>query len=790
MKKTILSIFTLLAISTGVTAQNVNIPDVNFKSALLANTIINSNGDTEIQVSEANAYTGSIVLSSPFSIVSDLTGLEEFTQLSELDMYGGGLSTMDVSQNINLEILRVYGYGNQPLISLSSLDLTNNILLTSLTVQVTSITVLDLSSNTSLELLNLMQDSLLTSVDISNCSVLSEAYITDGQLSVLDLSGNPALVKLNCKNNLLIALDFSSNSVLTQMNCSGNQLSSLDITNGNNTALLPALFDATNNPSLTCITVSDVVWCVANLSNTQFITPIDTWANYSFDCNQCYVNIPDPNFKTYLLGNTSINLNGDNEIECAEASQANAISCIGQNISDLTGVEAFTGLITLRFGQNQITSVDLSSNVNLTWIECDNNQLGALDLAANINLEALDFSNNQLDSIDLTNNGALWSVQFYDNQLVYVNIANGNNTLITNSFYGTNNPNLYCIQVDDVAYSTTNWTSVDAQVSFNIDCSGIGGPCTIIIPDANFKSYLIGESAININGDSEIQCAEAIAFNGTIDCGYLNISDLTGIEEFTSLTTLNCYGNLFTSINLSSNSALTHLNCDDNSLATLDVTQNLNLTHLICSNNTITNIDLSGNTSLMELDCNWNSLTVLDVANSSTLTHLICNNNSLSTLDVSSNSSIVHLNCVNNSLTELNIANGNNVNFTTFFAYNNPNLTCVKVDDEVYSTTNWSGGEVDPQTSFSTSCSWAGISDFETESMSIYPNPVRDELFFELAGPQITELVILDYAGRIVKSITNNSVNSIDVSDLKQGVYILKISTENGVSVNRFVKQD
>ena len=53
MKKIILSIFTLLAMSTGVTVQNVNIPDANFKSALLANTAINTNGDVEIQVSEA-----------------------------------------------------------------------------------------------------------------------------------------------------------------------------------------------------------------------------------------------------------------------------------------------------------------------------------------------------------------------------------------------------------------------------------------------------------------------------------------------------------------------------------------------------------------------------------------------------------------------------------------------------------------------------------------------------------------------------------------------------------------
>lgn len=786
MKKTMLSIFTLLALS--VNAQNVTIPDINFKSALLANNAININGDTEIQLSEANSYTGSIVLS--FSVVSDLTGLEEFTQLYELDMYGGGLSTIDLSQNVNLEKLRIFGYGNQPIISLNTIDVSDNTLLTHLTVQVTSITSLDLSANTLLEYLNVQQDSLLTSLDISNCSVLNTAAISSCQLTTLDLSGNPALTILDCKNNLLTALDLSSNGVLTDMDCSGNELLSLDITNGNNTVLQPSDFHATNNPNLTCIAVSDVAWCVANLSNTQFVTPIDTWANYSFDCNQCYVNIPDLNFKAYLLGNTSINLNGDNEIECAEASQAAAISCIGQNISDLTGVEAFTGLTTLRFSVNQVTSVDLSSNINVTWIECFNNQLGALDLATNVNLEILDFSNNQLDSIDLTNNVALSNVQFYDNQLVYVNIANGNNTLITSGFYGSNNPNLYCIQVDDVAYSTTNWTNVDAQVSFNTDCSGIGGPCTITIPDANFKAYLIGESSINTNGDSEIQCAEAATFNGTIDCGYLNISDLTGIEEFTSLTTLNCYGNLFTSIDLTSNSALTHLNCDDNSLTSLNLTQNSALTHLVCSNNSITSLDLSGSTSLIELDCNWNSLTALDLSNNSALAYLHCYNNSISTLDISSNPSIVNLHCTNNSLTTLNVANGNNTNFTLFFAYNNPNLICVTVDDEAYSTTNWTGGEVDSQTSFSTNCpATNGISEVKKGVLNVYPNPVQNELFVELENEEITQMDILNLSGQVVKSIGNNASKSIDVSALTQGVYFLKVHTENGTSTNRFVKQ-
>ena len=78
------------------------------------------------------------------------------------------------------------------------------------------------------------------------------------------------------------------------------------------------------------------------------------------------------------------------------------------------------------------------------------------------------------------------------------------------------------------------------------------------IPDANFKAYLVGNTAINTNGDTEIQLSEATAFNGQINCSSDNISDLTGIEAFTALTELYCYNNQLTSLDVISNLALTN----------------------------------------------------------------------------------------------------------------------------------------------------------------------------------------------------------------------------------------
>jgi hypothetical protein len=84
----------------------------------------------------------------------------------------------------------------------------------------------------------------------------------------------------------------------------------------------------------------------------------------------------------------------------------------------------------------------------------------------------------------------------------------------------------------------------------------IGFGQNVNIPDANFKAYLVGNTAINTNGDTEIQVSEANAFGGDIQCQSLNISDLTGIEAFSALTFLHCYSNPLTSLDVSNIIAL------------------------------------------------------------------------------------------------------------------------------------------------------------------------------------------------------------------------------------------
>ena len=83
-----------------------------------------------------------------------------------------------------------------------------------------------------------------------------------------------------------------------------------------------------------------------------------------------------------------------------------------------------------------------------------------------------------------------------------------------------------------------------------------------------------------------------------------------------------------------------------------------------------------------------------------------------------------------------------------------------------------------------------GIEDMEAGKTGIYPNPARDEIFIK-SEAQIKRVEICDISGRIVKTLyatsLQNGVQRISVSDLPQGVYLLRIYTENGMETGKLV---
>lgn len=80
------------------------------------------------------------------------------------------------------------------------------------------------------------------------------------------------------------------------------------------------------------------------------------------------------------------------------------------------------------------------------------------------------------------------------------------------------------------------------------------------------------------------------------------------------------------------------------------------------------------------------------------------------------------------------------------------------------------------------------VNENNAQNISIYPNPVQSQLFVELGDIEITEVSIFDVSGKVIKLINLNA-SKVDVSDLKQGIYFLKVSSINGAFTERFIKQ-
>ena len=204
------------------------------------------------------------------------------------------------------------------------------------------------------------------------------------------------------------------------------------------------------------------------------------------------------------------------------------------------------------------------------------------------------------------------------------------------------------------------------------------------VPDDNFEQELIYQGYDNVLDNYVITANINTLTN--LDVFNRNISDLTGIEDFTALMGLACGSNNLTSLNVSQNTALTNLNCRTNQLTSLDLSTNITLIYLTCNDNQITNLNLSTNVAL---------------------TNLICNDNQITSLNLSANIALSVLDCINNQLISLDIRNGNNQVLWWFKATANTNLNCIDVDNVAWSTAYWTTiyCSFDAQSYFSTNCS-------------------------------------------------------------------------------------
>jgi hypothetical protein len=368
------------------------------------------------------------------------------------------------------------------------------------------------------------------------------------------------------------------------------------------------------------------------------------------------------------------------------------------------------------------------------------------------------------------------------------------------------------IYLTELACNYSNITHVDVSQNINLIVLNLG---------RNLLSQLDVTQNINLEflifSNNSITDIDLTQNNNikTLFCDHNKLTKLN-LNEINDLEIIECGDNLLTSLSFSENPKLIHLGCTKNLLSSIDVSQNPLLESFYCSKNQLTNIDVTQNPILRFFNCRHNLLTELDVTQNQNLlstsfyhnfitqidvsqnpilSDLTCNDNLITSLDVSHNPLISIIECFNNNIIELNLQNGFNENFFIIHVYNNPNLSCIKVDDVAYANNQecinddpYSGWCKDEFTSYSEDCS-LGFIDLFTSQITLYPNPLQNILNIENTSIfSVNSLLIYDIQGKLLLQ-EKEQFTSIDLSQLNSGLLFVQLETEQGILTKKMVKE-
>jgi Leucine-rich repeat (LRR) protein len=337
MKKSCFLILTLFLFST-VQAQGITISDANFKAKLLeANDNsyiaigingekikIDTNNDNEIQLNEAlNVFE----LNINFFNISDLKGIENFTNLKVLQCVGNLLKTLDTSGLNNLKAL--YCSNNQ-ILNLNVLASEN-------------LEVLQCHSN---------------------------------PLADLNVSGLKKLITLDCVYSNLINLNLSGLSNLETLNCNNNQLTNLNVTGAVNLKYLKCDYNKLDNINvLECINLETLI-CDKNEITNLNLDGLEKMGTLVCSDNQL------TNISVIGLTNLYYLKCINNQLKRLDLSPLTGLVYLycGNNILeslDLTGVSK---LLYLHCENNQLINLDLSSVTYMYDLFCAHNKLISINL--------------------------------------------------------------------------------------------------------------------------------------------------------------------------------------------------------------------------------------------------------------------------------------------------------------------------------------------------------------------------------------------------------------------------
>jgi len=239
MKKLYFLVVVLFVVGS-VKGQVIDFPDQNLKNKLLeANAFnyiavnlqsisvkIDTNNDGEIQISEAIniIFLDLTNTNSENNNITDITGITNFVNLETLIIGSQPLTTIDLIgfnflKELDLEYSPLTTVDLSPLSQLETFRCTNS-----------QLSAINFSGVSNLKFLDCAA-SFLTTIDLSSCPLLEELYCHQNQIASLDLSSNPLLKRIHCYANQLTSLNLNGILGYEQMYCDENLLTHLDLSN-------------------------------------------------------------------------------------------------------------------------------------------------------------------------------------------------------------------------------------------------------------------------------------------------------------------------------------------------------------------------------------------------------------------------------------------------------------------------------------------------------------------------------------------------------------------------------
>lgn len=262
-----------------------NITNLNYSHNLLAN--LNMTG--LVNITELNCSYNKITTLN----VESMPNLSKLNcgnnLLVSLNMNGLNQLTYLYCDNNQIASLDVNSFSNLAQLSCSSnqlttIDVTNLNNLVYFHCSGNKLTNLNLSSLTNLVDLSCGFNEL-TSLDLLSLTNLAYFECEYNQINTLDIYTLTNLVQLNCAFNQLSSLDVTPFTQLRNLSCSGNQLTSLDVHNATNLDGLYCYQNQITTLDLSALNKLSYLWCDHNSLNTLFIKNGNNEANLRFSDN-------------------------------------------------------------------------------------------------------------------------------------------------------------------------------------------------------------------------------------------------------------------------------------------------------------------------------------------------------------------------------------------------------------------------------------------------------------------------------------------------------------------------